>query len=390
MPHREAYLDNAATMRPYASVVDAVTAAMRDGFGNASAAHARGRRAKELLEECRGVVADALGVEACEVYFTSGGTESNNLAIIGAARSVRNEHPDRDHLVASTIEHPSVTKTVRGLKREGWRVSYLSAKGGEVSDADIASELEFRTSVISCMHVNNETGYILPVARVVEARDELAPQAYVHTDGVQSFGKVRFRPHELGVDMASICAHKIGGPQGVGALYVKRHIPRIFTTAFGGGQERGLRSGTEALPLIAGFAEAVRVTMARRAECEERVRGLRDELLDGVRAMAPDMRVNSREDGSAFIANFSIPGMDNDAALHALSDAGVYVSKASACATLFPDIPPEDWRDKHPQVLLQCGVPEELLESTLRVSLSQESALEDVHQFLEALADFLA
>ena len=386
MAHAEAYLDNAATARPYPEVIETVASVMGEGFGNASAKHARGLRAKKLLEESRAIIAECLGVDANEVYFTSGGTESNNLAIVGACRSRREQ---RDGIVASHVEHPSVTKTVRGLKREGWHVDYFSASDGNLDVDELKGELSPNTALVTCMRVQNETGFILPVEEVSAARDELAPEALVHCDGVQAFGKIRFNPRELGVDMASVSAHKIGGPQGIGALYVKAGVPRIFTTAFGGGQERGLRSGTEALPLIAGFATAARITMGHREEAERRAAGLKTELLSGVRELCPNVRVNSRDDGSPFIASFSVPGMDNSAALQTLSDAGVYVSKASACATLYPDIPPESWRDKHPQSLLQCGIPAALTDSTLRVSFSHASTEEDVARFLEVFGEFV-
>ena len=385
MDFREAYLDNAATSRPCPEAVAAVVAAMGEGFGNASAEHARGKRAKALLEESRATVAEALGVDADEVFFTSGGTESNNLAIAGACRAVREE---RRSVVASEVEHPSVTKTVRGLKREGWQVDYLPAYNGNLALGKLERVLGPDTALITCMHVQNETGFILPVAEVAAMRDARAPQALVHTDAVQAFGKIDFLPRELGVDLASVSSHKIGGPQGIGALYVKRGT-RMFTTAFGGGQERGLRSGTEALPLIAGFAAAVRVAFADRAQAEARAAAHKRRLLAGIAALCPEVRVNSRDDGSPFVVSFSVPGMDNTAALQALSDAGVYVSKASACATLFPDIPPEAWRAKHPMSLLQCGIPEPLVESTLRVSFSQESTLADVERFLEVFGAFI-
>ena len=386
MSQQEAYLDNAATSRPYPEVVEVVAAAMGEGFGNASALHARGKRAHALLDESRAVVAEALGVDVDELYFTSGGTESDNLAITGACRAVRDE---RDGIVVSEVEHPAVTKTVRGLKREGWKVDYLSAYGGKLNVAKLRRVLSDDTALITVMRVQNETGFILPVEEVVAARDELAPAALVHTDAVQAFGKIDFKPRELGVDLASISSHKIGGPQGIGALYVKRGT-RLFTTAFGGGQERGLRSGTEALPLIAGFAQAVRITFPRRAERERNAAELKKRLLAGVCALAPDTRINSREDGSPFVVSFSIPGMDNRAVLYYLSDRGVYVSQTSACENLHPDVPPEDWRAKHPLSLRLCGVPTRLIESTLRISFSQQSTVQDVDRFLEGLAGYLA
>lgn len=375
----EAYLDNAATTKPDPRVVETVCMVMEEGFGNASAEHARGRRARTLLEESRQTIADALGVHAAEVYFTSGGTESNNLAITGSCRACRNK---RNEIVASSLEHAAVTKTVRGLKREGWPVHYVSAYDGVYDTDGLGSFLNGRTALVTTMLVQNEIGYILPVEEIVAARDRLAPRALVHTDAVQAFGKIRFRPHDLGVDLASMSGHKIGGPQGIGALYVKAGTD-MFTTAFGGGQERGLRSGTEALPLVAGFAKAVDISLRQREEAFERVRALKRLLLDGVLAIKPETRVNSRDDGSPYIVSMSIPGMDNTAMVAFLSERGVYISKASACETLHPDVPPEDRRTKHPLSLHLAGVPRALVDSTLRVSFSPRSTESDIVAFLE-------
>ncbi len=375
----EAYLDNAATTKPDPRVVETVCAVMEDGFGNASAEHARGRRARTLLEESRQTIADALGVQAAEVYFTSGGTESNNLAITGSCRACRGE---RTEIVTSSLEHASVTKAVRGLKREGWPVHYVSARGGRYDSDGLSACLNERTALVTTMLVQNEIGYILPVEEIVAARDRLAPRALVHTDAVQALGKIRLKPRELGVDLASMSGHKIGGPQGIGALYVKAGTA-MFTTAFGGGQERGLRSGTEALPLIAGFAKAIDISFGQREEAFRRVSALKRMLLDGVLALKPDTRVNSRDDGSPYIVSVSIPNMDNTAMVSFLSERGVYVSKASACETLHPDVPPEDWRTKHPLSLRLAGVPAALVDSTLRVSFSPWSTESDVAVFLE-------
>ncbi|HIY84161.1 MAG TPA: cysteine desulfurase [Candidatus Rubneribacter avistercoris] len=380
----ETYLDNAATTRPDPRVIEVVAQAMADGFGNASARHARGRRARALLEESREAVADALGVDPSEVVFTSGGTESNNLAVAGACRACRAE---RDGIVVSALEHASVTKSVRGLKREGWPVSYVKAPRGELDLEGLRARLNARTALITCMLVQNEVGFVLPVDQVVAARNERAPRALVHTDAVQAFCKIPFYPREVGVDLASVSSHKIGGPQGVGALYVRAGT-KMFTTAFGGGQERGLRSGTEALPLIAGFAEAVRIAMSDREVAFRRVCGLRRRLVDGVRAIVPDVRVNSRDDGSPYIVSLSFPRTDGAALMEFLDAQGVCVSKASACETLHPHVPPEDRRKKHPLSLRLAGVPTDLVESTVRVSFSRCSAPQDVDAFVAALAAY--
>ncbi len=385
----ESYLDNAATSRPLPEVVQAVCAAMEDGFGNASAEHDRGLRARDLLEESRAVIAEALDVDPDEIFFTSGGTESNNLAIVGAARAAFARTGVRGRIVASSLEHPSVTKSVRGLKREGWPVYYVPVQKGVLKMDALREKLDEQTTLVTCMSVQNELGYRFPVRDVVRLRDGSAPKALVHTDGVQAFGKIEFRPRDLGVDLASVSAHKIGGPQGIGALYVREGTD-MFTTAFGGGQERGLRSGTEALPLIAGFATAVRIVFGWRKGALQNAADLNRMLLEGVREICPNVIVNSNDDGSPYIVNFSIPGLDNSAVLDFLSERGVYVSKASACQTLHPEVPDEDWKTKHPTVLQMAGIPKDLIHSTLRISFSPQSTADDVQAFIEGIRAFYA
>ncbi len=387
MAVRESYLDNAATVRPLPEVIDTVSVVMGEGFGNASAEHARGQRAKILLENSRAVVADALGVDPDEVFFTSGGTESNNLAVVGSCRAAFARTGVRGGVIANSLEHPSVTKSVRGLKREGWPVCYIPARGGELKMDVLRENINQGTALITCMRVQNELGYIFPVREVVDARDELAPGALVHTDGVQAFGKIEFCPRDLGVDLASISGHKIGGPQGIGALYVRRGTD-MFTTAFGGGQERGLRSGTEALPLIAGFAEAVRIALAQRESKACEINDLKLYLTEKIRELRPDVIVNSRDDGSPYIANFSFPNMENTQVLNFLSERGICVSKASACESLHPDVPDEDWQSKHPMALQMAGIPKDLIDSTLRISFSQLSDKDDVDEFIVGLSAF--
>ncbi len=381
MQYEEAYLDNAATMKPHPEAVEAVCAYMRDGFGNASASHARGARAREVLEASRQTVADALGVDPSCVYFTSGGTESNNLAIRGACLAIAQQ---RRGIAVSCIEHASVTKTVRGMKRDGWPVRYVGLTHGAFDAMRWEAVATDDIALFSCMSVQNEVGMRLDVQKIVEIRDRLAPCALVHTDGVQAFGKVPFAPAEIGVDLASISAHKIGGPQGIGALYVKQGTP-MFTTAFGGGQERGLRSGTEPVALAAGFAAAARVTFSQIEETQLRCEQLKRQLVGGILELCPDARINSPEDGSPYIVSFSLPGWDNAQAISFLSERGVYVSKASACETLHADIPSSEWRKKHPLSLQMVGVPKELLDSTFRISFSSRTTQDDVSRCLAAL-----
>ncbi len=382
----EVYLDNAATTKPRARVVEVMMRELSN-YGNPSSTHALGKRAKAVLEESRAVVAKALGAQPDEVFFTSGGTESNNLAIRGSvlARGVGS-----GRVITSALEHPSVTRSVRGLKREGdCKVSYVEAVHGNFDLEACARFMREPTSLISVMAVQNELGYRFPIAQIAELRDRYAPDALVHVDAVQAFGKIDVPVDEWGIDLASLSAHKIGGPKGIGALYVRRGT-KMFTNAFGGGQEKGLRSGTEPVFLAAGFAEAVRCSFADRESEEARVRGLWLRLRGRITEEVPDAVVNSREDGSPYLFNFSVPGMRNAQALRWLSDNGVYVSKASACEANINTVPVGTWRHKHQLSLQAAGIPLAMGKRTLRVSFGYASTMQDVDRFVDALKRYLA
>lgn len=384
-PDHMVYLDNAATTSPRPEVVTVMQQALEE-YGNASSLHALGKRAKSILEESRQTIAGALGVDPDEVYFTSGGTESNNLAIRGACMA-RGQEAGR--IITSALEHPSVTRTVRGLKREGWRVSYVEAVAGNYDLEAYERFICEPTVLVTTMAVQNELGYRMPIREICRLRNEHAPQALIHTDAVQAFGKIELPLRQWGVDLASLSAHKIGGPKGIGALYVKQGTS-MFTTAFGGGQERGLRSGTEPVFLIAGFAQAVRCAMNDRAAEEERIRGLWLHLAHRLSAEVPDAIINSREDGSPYLFNFSVPGMGNQAALDYLSDQGIYVSKASACESNHMTVEPGTWRPKHPLSLQAAGIPLSLGRRTLRISFGYDNSREDVDVFVDAFKRYLA
>lgn len=387
----ETYLDNAATAPMHPCVVDTVTRAMREAYGNPSSQHAKGRAARALLDESRAVIADAVGAFPDEIYFTSGGTESNNLALTGACAAIaRTQGPGA--VVTTALEHPSVTKTVRGLKRDGWRATYLDAPGGALDLDGLSAALDASDEVrlVSVMSVQSELGYRFPVDRVVgacaAARGRDGARPLVHTDAVQAFGKIPLDAHRLGVDLLSFCSHKVGGPKGVGALYVRRGV-NLFTTAFGGGQERGLRSGTEALPLIAGFAEAARIARTEQGAAQARAAALRERLVNALRCRYADLILNSRDDGSPFIVNFTLPGTDNRRVLERLSDAGVYLSASMACSSNHTTVPPGTWREKHPLALQLAGVPARFTRCTYRVSFSDRTTDDDVDRFIAELGE---
>lgn len=379
------YLDNAATTRPLPEAVEATTRVLAEEYGNASSVHARGRAAKQLLEESRATLADAFGVDSGEIYFTSGATEANNLAIRGAAwaRGV-----DAGAIVTSELEHPSVTRSVRGLRREGFTTKHIPAKDG-VFDRDALSDaLQQPTQLVSVMQVQNEMGFVFPIEDIAARTHELAPTALVHCDATQAFCKLDVFPRKMDVDLLSVASHKVGGPKGIGALYVKQGTD-MFTNAFGGGQERGLRSGTEPVFLAAGFAAAVKITMARREESLAHVQALKEQLVAALEQAFPGMVMYSRPDGSPYIVSFGIPGQDSRDTVRVLGEKGICVSRGSACSMSAADVPADTWRAKHPQAYQAAGIPKELNDATLRVSFCPANTSAEVDTFVSALREVL-
>jgi cysteine desulfurase len=375
------YFDNAATTKPHPEVIDTICETLAHDFGNPSSLHRKGIEAKRILEHSREMIAQALEVEPDEIFFTSGGTESNNLGLSGTCLARREP---RGKIITTELEHPSVTKTIRNLKKEGWQVEYLHAVDGDLDLTQLINVLDPATNLISIMSVQNELGYRFPLEQVAQMRAALAPHALLHTDAVQSFGKFPLLPNKSGVDLASISAHKIGGPKGIGAIYVRRGT-RLFTTAFGGGQEKGLRSGTEALPLVAGFARAVEITLGEQKQTNRLVLDLKTYLMARLRADFEHVIINSRENGSPYIVNFAIPGMDSSKALHLLSDEGIFLSTTSACESNHTTVPPGTWRKKHPLALQLAGIPKRIGRSVFRVSFFVDNTRADVDRLVLAL-----
>lgn len=384
LPDTLVYLDNAATTRPYDRVLDVVDTAMREYWGNPSSRHIVGLQAKDLLEECRFVIARAIGARPEEIYFTSGATESNNIAI-GGVGSLRTRTAGPGCAITSDLEHAAVTKPLRSLKRDGWNVRYIAAPHGNFDLAGLEATLrgEPRVDLISIMAVQNEFGYLFPVADVGGLRRKLCPTAIFHIDAVQAFGKIPVDVNAWNCDLLTFCSHKIGGPKGIGALYV-REGTELFTPALGGGQERGLRSGTQALPLIMGFAEAARIILAGRERAFHNACHLRDMLVKAITSARPDAVVNSRADGSPFIVSFSIPRTRNKTVMKALSNQGICISGASACSSNHATVVPGTWRDKHPLSIQHAGIPRSLTESTYRISFRDTTTEADVDAFLAA------
>ncbi len=366
------YLDNCATTRPYPEVTEAVASMMTVYFGNPSSLHVEGRRAKEILERSRQTVAAALGAEPDEIYFTSGGTEADNIAVLGVC-----EGKDGS-AVTTTVEHPAVHKPLSHLRRSGRQVKYIPIANGAL-DTDKACELiKPDTILVSVMLVNNETGTILPVAEIAELVKRQAPGAALHCDAVQGFGKLRFTAESLGADLICVSGHKIHGPKGIGALYVKKGT-QISRRVYGGGQEKGLRSGTEAMPLIAGFAEAVRITMERLDADARRMRELKAYAIERLKETFFDAVINSPAEGAPHIVSFYLPGLKNAQAASFLSDNGICVSTSAACKSNHA---------RGPSMLMSFGLSAEAADSTLRVGLSAENTEDELDAMIELLRKY--
>ena len=368
------YLDHAATTPLLPEAREAMLQALDEDFGNPSSVHEAGRRAKTLVEDARDRVATAVGASPAEIVFTGGGTEADNLAMKGATAKLRG---NGDHVVVSAFEHHAVLDPARALERSSWRLTIAPVTpDGSVDPATLAELVDRSTVLVSAMTVNNEIGTVQRIGDIVEAVKTRNPHALVHTDAVQALGNIPVDVHRWGVDLASFAAHKVGGPKGVGALFVRSGVP-VEAIVHGGGQERGLRSGTLNVPGISGFGAAAEVAAKEVHEKSDRVGALRDRLLDGLRTIVPDLVVNGAlGERVANNLNVCIPRADGETLLLLLDEAGIACSSGSACASGALD-------PSH--VLLAIGVPKELAKGSLRFTFGRTSTMEDVDAVLSAL-----
>ena len=373
MPER--YLDNCSTTKPYPEVTKKIVQMLTEVYGNPSSLHRLGKESRMELDVARKIIAESLGAESDEVYFTSGGTESANLAIKGACLA-NSKHGNR--IVTTAAEHPAVTKTIRDLKKQGWDVSYIAAPNGELDLEEMEHAIDDKTVLVSAMLVNNETGCVFPVSKIKEIIQRKQSPALLHCDAVQAFGKLNFTAASIGADLISVSAHKIHGPKGAGALYVKKGT-NMFTTILGGGQERGLRSGTENTPAIAAFGDAVRITFANMEKDIAQIKELRDYCIDAIREQIPTAVINSNQQGAPHIVNFSLPGFNNKKVVEFLDHKDIFISSAAACKSN---------HSRGPSVLESLGLSRELAESALRVSFSHHNTKGDIDILIEALIDY--
>lgn len=376
----ECYLDNSATTRCFDSVAELMTQVMRLDYGNPSSMHRKGVQAEQYVRYAKDVIAKILKVDQKEIFFTSGGTESDNMALIGCAFA--NCRAGR-HLITTSIEHPAILQTMRYLEEQGFEVTYLPVDGyGKIRLEDLQQAMRPDTILVSIMHTNNEIGSLQPIAEAGALIRRMNPKTLFHVDAVQGFGKFRILPARMGIDMLSVSAHKIHGPKGVGFLYVGERV-KIHPILFGGGQQRGMRSGTENVPGIAGLARAAEEVYASLDADVNRLYALKERFTDGV-SRIPDVQINSPagREGAPHVISVSFRGIRSEVLLHALEEREIYVSAGSACSSNRPDTAGSE-------TLRAIGLEKDLLGSTIRFSLSVFTTEEEIDYTLQALYEIV-
>lgn len=371
----EVYLDNSATTKCYDCVGSLVQKVMCEDYGNPSSMHRKGVQAEQYIRESKEILAKILKVQEKEIFFTSGGTESDNLALIGAARANRRAGK---HLITSSIEHPAILNTMHYLEQEeGFRVTYLPVDSdGRIRLDALREALCEETILVSVMYVNNEVGSVQPVEEAVKIVKAFNPKILFHVDAVQGFGKYYIYPKRVGIDMLSVSGHKIHGPKGTGILYIDEKV-KIRPIIFGGEQQRNIRSGTENVPGIAGIGLAAKQIYNGLDEKVARMRALKQHFIDGVLKIE-DTVIHGRYDETSapHIISVGIAGIRSEVLLHTLEDRGIYISSGSACASNHPAVS---------GVLKGIGTKKEFLDATLRFSLSELTTEEEIDYTLGTL-----
>ncbi len=366
------YLDNAATTKPCGEAVSAAVDAMTENYGNPSSLHRAGLDAQLAVDKARKAIAASIGADSSEIYFTSGATESNNLALRGISAAYGRK---RRKIVISSVEHASVDETASALEKNGFEIVRISPRDyGRFYADDFISACDENTCLVSMMLVNNETGYIMPVRETFMAVKRSFPEVITHCDCVQGYMKLPIKAASLGADLISLSAHKIHGVKGVGAIYIKKGV-RVIPIVTGGKQEKGIRSGTESVPLIAAFGAAVDKFRPTIAERYERVSQLKAHLLEKIGGIE-NVTVNSPSDGSPYVINISAVGKRSEIMLHFLESKGIYVSSGSACS-----------KGQQSGVLGEFGISGKRADGAVRISITAQTTEEELDEFAEALAE---
>lgn len=370
----EIYLDNSATTKPYQEVVDKMVLALTTQYGNPSSIYKKGIEVEREIKEIRRNIARSLGAKETEIYFTSGGTECNNTIIRSVAKLNKKT---KNHIISTVIEHPSVLNTLKDLEADGFEVTYLPVgKDGKISLEDLKNAIKKETILVSVMHVNNEIGTIQPIEEIGKYLKSLDEKVYFHVDGVQSYAKIKFRPSRYNIDFMSVSGHKLHGPKGIGFMYVKENN-RIKPLLTGGGQEIGIRSGTENVPGIYGIGEAIRILNQDLEGTIDKIRGLRDLLKEEILANIDNVKINSPEDGVCHVLNVSFRGVRGEVLLHYLEQKEIYVSTGSACSS----------KKKGSHVLNAIGLTPDEIEGAIRFSLSDLNTKEEIIKTVEVLKE---
>lgn len=378
----EAYLDNSATTRCSDRACQVMVDLLTKDYGNPSSLHMKGIEAERFVETAKKKIAKTLRVSEKEIIFTSGGTESNNLAIIGAAMANRRAG---NHIITTSIEHASVENPMEFLKEQGFEITYLSVdENGIISLEELEEAVTEQTILVSMMQVNNEIGAIEPVAEAAELIKKKNPDTLIHVDAIQSYGKMYIYPKKLGIDMLSVSGHKIHGPKGSGFLWVKEKT-KLKPLILGGGQQKGMRSGTENVPAIAGLGEAAEEIYENLDEKRAHLYGLKQRFIDGIEKLE-GTHVNGKtgEDSAPHIVSVSFEEIRSEVLLHSLEDRGIYVSSGSACSSNN-----HAGKQKGSKTLRNIHLKENLLDSTLRFSFSVHTTEEEIDYALEVLGELL-
>lgn len=363
------YLDNSATTKPYKEVVEKMIFALENDYANPSSLHKKGLEVEKNIKKIREDIARTLGVKEKEIYFTSGGTESNNSIIRGVLDKRKN------HIITTKIEHPSVLDTIKTLEKEGIEVTYLDVDSeGKIDIDSLKSSIKENTILVSIMHVNNEVGSIQPISEIGKYLKTLKEKVYFHVDAVQSFGKINFKLSKYNIDFMSVSGHKIHGPKGIGFMYIKENskVKPLFT---GGGQEFGFRSGTENIPGIYGLGEAVRITNKNLDKNIQKINTLKNLLKSEILNNIENVKINSPEDGVCHILNVSFLGVKGEVLLHYLEQKDIYVSTGSACSS----------KKKGSHVLNAMNLSKDEIEGTIRFSLSCFNTEEEILETIKVL-----
>ena len=366
------YLDNSATTKPCKEAVEAMTAALTEGWGNPSALYSFGIDAAHTLRTARKQVAAALGAEQDRVFFTSGGTEADNWAIYGTVKRLGKRGK---HIITTAVEHHAILNCMKDLEAQGFEVTYLQPDSlGRITLEALKAAFRKDTILVSVMMVNNETGAVMPIAQMAKLTHKMCPNAIFHTDAVQGFLKIPFQAKTLGADLISISSHKIHGPKGAGALYISPKLKSFPPLLLGGGQEGGYRSGTEATPAILGFAAACATLNATLKEDIDQERQLLDGLIAELERL-PGLKINGAHD-APHILSLAIPGLPTQNTINILQDHGICVSAGSACA-----------KGHRSHVMTAMNLPPEVIDGSFRISLCRDTTQEDLQKLVQILSE---